>query len=47
MSLKRRLELLEWARQTEAWIIEDDYDGEFRYAGRPIPSLQGLPAANG
>jgi GntR family transcriptional regulator / MocR family aminotransferase len=42
MSLTRRLELLEWARQTEAWIIEDDYDGEFRYAGRPIPSLQGL-----
>jgi GntR family transcriptional regulator/MocR family aminotransferase len=42
MSLARRLELLDWARKTEAWIIEDDYDGEFRYAGRPIPSLQGL-----
>src|SRR6185503_14845528 len=42
MSLPRRLELLEWARRTEAWIIEDDYDGEFRYGSRPIPSLQGL-----
>lgn len=42
MSLARRLELLEWARQTGGWIIEDDYDGEFRYTGRPIPSLQGL-----
>lgn len=42
MSLARRLELLEWARETGAWIIEDDYDGELRYSGRPIPSLQGL-----
>jgi GntR family transcriptional regulator / MocR family aminotransferase len=42
MSLARRLDLLEWARQTKAWIIEDDYDGEYRYAGRPISSLQGL-----
>ena len=42
MSLARRLDLLEWARQTKAWIIEDDYDGEYRYTGRPIPSLQGL-----
>jgi len=42
MSLARRLELLEWARQTKAWIIEDDCDGEYRYSGRPIPSLQGL-----
>jgi GntR family transcriptional regulator / MocR family aminotransferase len=42
MSLARRLDLLEWARQTNAWIIEDDYDGEYRYTGRPIPSLQGL-----
>ncbi len=44
MSLARRLELLEWARATEAWIIEDDCYGEFRYTGRPIPSLQGLDA---
>ena len=42
MSLPRRLALLEWARVAEAWIIEDDYDSEFRYAGRPLASLQGL-----
>lgn len=42
MSLSRRLELLAWATQTEAMIIEDDYDSEFRYIGRPIPALQGL-----
>lgn len=44
MSPRRRLELLEWARQAGAWVIEDDYDSEFRYAGRPLPSLQGLDA---
>ena len=42
MSLARRLALLEWAGSTGAWILEDDYDSEFRYAGAPIPSLQGL-----
>lgn len=42
MSLPRRLELLEWARKTRALIFEDDYDSEYRYAGRPVPSLQGL-----
>jgi GntR family transcriptional regulator/MocR family aminotransferase len=42
MSLARRLSLLEWARQTQAWIIEDDYNSEFRYAGRPLASLQNL-----
>jgi GntR family transcriptional regulator / MocR family aminotransferase len=42
MTLSRRLALLEWARETGAWIVEDDYDGEFRYASRPLPSLQGL-----
>ncbi len=42
MSLQRRLALLHWASQTDAWIIEDDYDSEFRYSGRPLPSLQGL-----
>lgn len=42
MSLSRRLELLEWANQSGAMIFEDDYDSEFRYAGRPIPALQGL-----
>jgi GntR family transcriptional regulator / MocR family aminotransferase len=42
MSLARRLQLLEWARRSRALIFEDDYDSEFRYAGRPIPALQGL-----
>ncbi len=42
MTLARRLHLLEWARRTGAWILEDDYDSEFRYAGRPLASLQGL-----
>lgn len=37
----RRLWLLDWARSTGAYIIEDDYDGEFRYEGRPLESLQG------
>jgi GntR family transcriptional regulator/MocR family aminotransferase len=42
MSLARRLALLEWAQTTGAWILEDDYDSEFRYRGRPLASLQGL-----
>jgi GntR family transcriptional regulator/MocR family aminotransferase len=42
MSLPRRLALLEWARSAGAMIFEDDYDGEFRYSGRPVPALQGL-----
>ena len=42
MSLTRRLELIEWARGAGAWILEDDYDSEFRYAGRPLAALQGL-----
>jgi GntR family transcriptional regulator/MocR family aminotransferase len=42
MSLRRRLELLEWAREAGALIFEDDYDSEYRYAGRPIPAMQGL-----
>ncbi|WP_249281194.1 PLP-dependent aminotransferase family protein [Paenibacillus sp. 7516] len=42
MPIARRLALLDWAERTEAYIIEDDYDGEFRYHGRPIPSMQGL-----
>ncbi|GAB2701057.1 PLP-dependent aminotransferase family protein [Paenibacillus thermoaerophilus] len=41
LSAAKRAKLLQWAEQTGAWIIENDYDGEFRYAGRPIPSLQG------
>lgn len=42
MSLARRLALLDWANQKNALIIEDDYNSEFRYAGRPLASLQGL-----
>ena len=42
MSASRRFQLLEWARQASAWIVEDDYDSEFRYESMPIPSLQGL-----
>jgi GntR family transcriptional regulator/MocR family aminotransferase len=45
MSLARRMKLLEWAAAGERWIVEDDYDSEFRYAGRPIPALQGLDRA--
>ena len=45
LSLSRRLQLLEWARQANAWIFEDDYDSEFRYEGRPLPALQGLDEA--
>jgi GntR family transcriptional regulator/MocR family aminotransferase len=42
MSMARRLALLEWARQANAWIVEDDYDSEYRYAGRPLAALQGI-----
>jgi GntR family transcriptional regulator/MocR family aminotransferase len=42
MSASRRLQLLAWARAAGAWIVEDDYDSEFRYSGRPLPSMQGL-----
>ena len=45
MTLGRRLELLEWARSTGALIFEDDYDSEYRYSGRPVPSLQGLDSS--
>ncbi len=45
MSLQRRLELLRWAEDNTSWIIEDDYDSEFRYDGRPLTSLQGLDRA--
>jgi GntR family transcriptional regulator/MocR family aminotransferase len=45
MSLRRRLALLEWAAQAEAWILEDDYDSEYRYIGRPLAALQGLDPA--
>ena len=42
MPLGRRLALLEWARSADAWIVEDDYDSEYRYANRPLAALQGL-----
>jgi GntR family transcriptional regulator/MocR family aminotransferase len=42
MSLGRRLALLDWAQASGALIFEDDYDGEYRFAGRPMPALQGL-----
>ncbi|HSQ32387.1 MAG TPA: PLP-dependent aminotransferase family protein, partial [Gemmatimonadaceae bacterium] len=42
LPLARRLALLEWAKRENAVIVEDDYDGEFRYEGRPVESLQGL-----
>ncbi|KKB61246.1 DNA-binding protein [Robbsia andropogonis] len=45
MSLARRRMLLEYARQHQCWVIEDDYDSEFRYGSRPLASLQGLDNA--
>ena len=42
MSLARRLELLEWAERCQGWIIEDDYDGEYRYSGAPLAPLAAL-----
>ncbi|HJZ76102.1 MAG TPA: PLP-dependent aminotransferase family protein [Vicinamibacterales bacterium] len=42
MSLPRRLALLRWAGAARAWVLEDDYDSEFRYGARPIPCLHGL-----
>ena len=42
MSVPRRMALLDWARRADAWILEDDYDSEIRYHGRPLPAMQGL-----
>lgn len=42
LSLPRRLALLEWAARQQAWIVEDDYDGEYRYVSRPLPALKSL-----
>jgi GntR family transcriptional regulator / MocR family aminotransferase len=44
MSAARRLQLLTWAQDHGAWILEDDYDSEYRYESLPIPSLQGMDA---
>jgi GntR family transcriptional regulator/MocR family aminotransferase len=45
LSMPRRLDLLAWARRSGAYVLEDDYDSEFRYAGRPLASLQGVDEA--
>ncbi|WP_342708222.1 PLP-dependent aminotransferase family protein [Bradyrhizobium sp. B124] len=42
MSMARRNALVAWAQRSNAWIVEDDYDSELRYAGHPFPSMQGL-----
>src|SRR5581483_1326445 len=42
LDLSRRLSLLAWASQAGGWIVEDDYDGEFRYASKPLPALKSL-----
>lgn len=46
MSASRRLQLLDWAQSCGAWIIEDDYDSEYRYESMPVSSLQGLDRAS-
>jgi GntR family transcriptional regulator/MocR family aminotransferase len=46
MSLPRRLALLDWAHSSGAWIVEDDYDSEFRFSGRPIEALRALDRAD-
>jgi GntR family transcriptional regulator/MocR family aminotransferase len=42
----RRLAFLNWAKKHDIWIVEDDYDSEFRYAGRPIPAMAGFDRLN-
>jgi len=42
MDLERRIELLDWARRNHSWIVEDDYDGEFRYEGQALTALYSL-----
>ena len=42
LSLPRRMELLKWAEAEQGWIVEDDYDSEFRYQGKPLPALKSL-----
>jgi GntR family transcriptional regulator/MocR family aminotransferase len=46
MSAARRLQLLEWAHSSSAWIVEDDYDSEYRYESMPVASMQGLDPAS-
>ncbi|MBV8158489.1 MAG: PLP-dependent aminotransferase family protein, partial [Dyella sp.] len=45
MTAARRMQLLSWAEHDDAWIIEDDYDSEYRFGGKPVASLQGLDTA--
>lgn len=47
LSLTRRLELLDWARDAGAWIVEDDFDSEYHYASKPLASLQSLEPEDG
>ena len=42
LTLPRRQQLLAWASRQQAWIVEDDYDGEYRYISRPLPALKSL-----
>lgn len=42
LSLPRRLDLLSWATEAGSWVLEDDYDGEFHYSGKPLPALKSL-----
>lgn len=42
LGLSRRIELLDWASKKKSWIVEDDYDGEYRYISRPLPALKSL-----
>ena len=44
LALERRLAVVDWAHRHQAWIIEDDYDSEFHYAGKPTACVQGLDA---
>lgn len=44
MSMSRRVALLDWARETRSWILEDDYDSEFRFGGAPLTALAGIGA---
>ena len=46
MPMEQRLNLIHMAEAWNAWIIEDDYDGEYRFQGQPIPALQGISASN-
>jgi GntR family transcriptional regulator/MocR family aminotransferase len=47
MPLARRLDLLDWAGRHEAFIVEDDFDSEYRYRGTPLPAMMGLRSQAG